>query len=99
MRRRRLIGLLTVAALVGTVPVAQAEPPFTEPHRPQFHFTPAKNWMNDPNGLVYHGGMGQVVITSLVFPDAAGDEVKVFSEGGSARIDRLTLWHMGSYRR
>lgn len=27
-----------------------------EPHRPSYHFTPAKNWMNDPNGMVYHEG-------------------------------------------
>jgi fructan beta-fructosidase len=27
---------------------------YKEKFRPQFHFTPAKNWMNDPNGLVYH---------------------------------------------
>lgn len=25
-------------------------------YRPQFHFTPAKNWMNDSNGLVWHKG-------------------------------------------
>lgn len=24
--------------------------------RPAFHFTPAKNWMNDPNGMVYYDG-------------------------------------------
>lgn len=27
-----------------------------EPHRPQYHFTPAKNWMNDPNGMVFYDG-------------------------------------------
>ena len=27
-----------------------------EPWRPQLSFSPAKNWMNDPNGLVYYAG-------------------------------------------
>jgi fructan beta-fructosidase len=29
---------------------------YGEQHRPQFHFSPEKGWMNDPNGLVYYGG-------------------------------------------
>lgn len=29
---------------------------YEEPYRPQFHFSPADNWMNDPNGLVYYDG-------------------------------------------
>lgn len=27
-----------------------------EQHRPQFHFSPKNNWMNDPNGMVYLNG-------------------------------------------
>ncbi|WP_317851413.1 glycoside hydrolase family 32 protein [Neobacillus bataviensis] len=29
---------------------------YTEKYRPQFHFTPERNWMNDPNGMVYYNG-------------------------------------------
>ncbi|MEL7585215.1 MAG: glycoside hydrolase family 32 protein [Prolixibacteraceae bacterium] len=30
--------------------------PFNEFFRPQFHFTPEKNWQNDPNGLIWFEG-------------------------------------------
>ena len=29
---------------------------YNEPFRPQFHFSPEANWMNDPNGMVYYEG-------------------------------------------
>lgn len=32
------------------------ETDFQERYRPQFHYTPIMNWMNDPNGLVYYEG-------------------------------------------
>ncbi len=29
---------------------------YKEKYRPQFHFTPKENWMNDPNGMVFYKG-------------------------------------------
>ncbi|MBQ2129428.1 MAG: hypothetical protein II429_09905, partial [Prevotella sp.] len=29
---------------------------YDELYRPQIHYTPAKNWINDPNGLVFLDG-------------------------------------------
>lgn len=29
---------------------------YQEQHRPQLHFTPEANWMNDPNGMFYYEG-------------------------------------------
>jgi len=29
---------------------------YNEKFRPQFHFSPPNNWMNDPNGMVYYKG-------------------------------------------
>ena len=35
----------------------QSTPPASaEPFRPTFHYSPARNWMNDPNGLVWYAG-------------------------------------------
>jgi len=45
-------GLLTPAAHAA----ADSSTLYHETYRPQFHYTPAENWMNDPNGLIYYKG-------------------------------------------
>jgi sucrose-6-phosphate hydrolase SacC (GH32 family) len=37
--------------------VSAEKPSYTELYRPQYHFSPPKNWMNDPNGLLYYKGI------------------------------------------
>jgi fructan beta-fructosidase len=53
MNRRRAIAALLSTTLVPTPALARS---FDETFRPQVHFSPARNWINDPNGLIYHKG-------------------------------------------
>jgi fructan beta-fructosidase len=50
---KRLIALFITAI---TLNAAAQEATYKEQYRPQFHFSPAVNWTNDPNGLVYFNG-------------------------------------------
>jgi fructan beta-fructosidase len=51
---RRTISLIFLVACFLT---CFAQKNYQEPHRPQIHFSPKANWMNDPNGLVYFQGV------------------------------------------
>jgi fructan beta-fructosidase len=42
--------------IAGSYSLSQQKILSTEQYRPNYHFTPAAHWMNDPNGLVYYAG-------------------------------------------
>ncbi|MEZ5105498.1 MAG: glycoside hydrolase family 32 protein [Draconibacterium sp.] len=48
--------LLAVTVLFMLIGFKPEKKYYDELYRPQFHFTPEKNWHNDPNGLVYYDG-------------------------------------------
>ncbi len=53
LRALATVVFIVLAFARGSVAAADL---YREPWRPQFHFTPERNWMNDPNGMVYHRG-------------------------------------------
>lgn len=59
IQRAARVAFLLMALVSARSGVAQqvgSQPTYRELFRPQFHFSPATNWTNDPNGLVYHDG-------------------------------------------
>ena len=47
-----------IARLSGVVALADRRPSYyAEKHRPQFHFSAQKHWINDPNGLFFYQGV------------------------------------------
>jgi levanase len=56
-----------VAALsvIGTPALADDPPdPASEQYRPFIQYSPTKNWMNDPNGLVFYQGSITCIIST-----------------------------------
>lgn len=48
--------LVFILLLLISLSASPDKRPFNEAFRPQFHFTPEKNWQNDPNGLIWFEG-------------------------------------------
>ncbi|KAJ5421462.1 hypothetical protein N7491_009907 [Penicillium cf. griseofulvum] len=61
---------------------------YNELYRPQYHFTPAKNWMNDPNGLLYYNGVYHLYYQY----NPGGDTWGAMSWGHATSTD-LTHWN------
>ena len=51
------LGCFVLIFILGAIArAAENAKPYDEPFRPQYHFSPATNWMNDPNGCVFFDG-------------------------------------------
>lgn len=79
-----LLGLSATASKVTADSPSRA---YTEPYRPQFHFSPEKNWMNDPNGLLYDDG-----VYHLYFQYSPGGNTWGSMSWGHATSEDLLHW-------
>jgi levanase/fructan beta-fructosidase len=79
--------LLETLLALGLLASTASATNYTEPYRPQYHFSPAKNWMNDPSGLLYHDGTYH-----LFFQYNPGGSVWGNMSWGHATSEDLTHW-------
>ncbi len=52
--------LILLFVLAISLALSASAPTYHEKYRPAYHFSPPKNWMNDPNGLIFFGGLYQL---------------------------------------
>ena len=73
------------AAIQAAVPRAQ-----TDPIRPIFHFVSPAQWMNDPNGPIYHNGYYHLFYQLNPFSDESGP--RALRYWGHVRSRDLVKW-------
>jgi len=77
-----------VAKVSGVASISEGLPDYyNEAYRPQFHFTAQKNWINDPNGLVWYDG-----IYHLFFQYMPLDRPGAYKDWGHAVSTDLVHW-------
>lgn len=97
---------MTVFLFLLLLATASAQAQYDEKYRPQFHFSPTKGWIGDPDGLVHVNGQyhlfwwGHAVSEDLVhwrelpFPMKGGDGTFSYFSG-SVAVDRLNTAGFG----
>ena len=77
-----------VKAISGVDKLSNGKPEYyQEKYRPQFHFSARKNWLNDPNGLVYDDG-----IYHLFFQYMPPHRPGAYKDWGHAVSSDLVHW-------
>src|SRR5664279_583954 len=56
LMNRWVAALATLLSLFAMSSVSIGQDSYDQPWRPQYHFTPSHNFMNDPNGMVFYKG-------------------------------------------
>ncbi len=57
MKRKILMYFIVMFLITGRNTAQTSDSSNGEVYRPEIHFTPTENWINDPNGMVYHNGI------------------------------------------
>ncbi len=85
---RTFVPLLLLTLTASLTPArGQDASAYTEPLRPQFHFTAAKNWLNDPNGMVCYAG-----VYHLFFQYNPRSRESAFKSWGHATSSDMIHW-------
>jgi beta-fructofuranosidase len=85
--KRSIVSFL-VSACVAVGVSAKMAPGYNQARRPQVHFSPAVNFMNDPNGLFYYNGTYHLYYQYNPTGITAGNQ-----HWGHATSDDLYHWH------